>query len=167
MDKVQDSLLYTDTDSLLFYHKKGENPLESLIGPKMGQLASEIEPGWIMKAFVCIAPKAYAYRLELQDGSKSQDTVKAKGLTLDFQNKEKVKFDSMKNLLDNFYEMEPATIATERTEIVRKLGKISTKSRTKEVRIVHNKSRVLFGDLKYHTEPYGFSKNMSIINDYY
>lgn len=133
----------------------------------MGQLSSELPDGWVMNSIVCIAPKAYAYRLQsVADPTQTVDHIKAKGITLDFNNRSKVSMDSLKNLLDSYYEKEVSPIVTERSEITRKLGKISTKIITKNVQVVHNKCRVLFGDQKYQTLPYGYCANLSLVNDY-
>jgi len=77
------SLLYFDTDSLVYYCKKTDRQLEC--GDHLGQLKDEIEAdyghGAFMKAFVSCGPKNYAYTVQLPSG-EVKSCIKTKGITL-------------------------------------------------------------------------------------
>ena len=59
MEKVgPENAIYGDTDSLIYYHKKGQNPIESRA--VLGGLTLETE-GHTIKKIVAMGPKSYSY----------------------------------------------------------------------------------------------------------
>ncbi|EGT46031.1 hypothetical protein CAEBREN_09358 [Caenorhabditis brenneri] len=70
MEKVGgERIIYTDTDSIVYYTLVGEeNPLADRIGSFFGQLTDEISGE--MEQFVTIGPKTYSYVEKLEGGKK-------------------------------------------------------------------------------------------------
>lgn len=93
LQAVGRSVLYFDTDSVIFVEKKNEkNPV--LTGDYLGQLTDELKPGNHIVSFVSGGPKNYAY-LE-NDGSQ---TCKVKGFTLNYENSQFVNFETIRDLV--------------------------------------------------------------------
>jgi G:T-mismatch repair DNA endonuclease (very short patch repair protein) len=79
IERLDDRVVYTDTDSVVFTHQPGQYipPL----GPFLGDLTNEVPHGSTMVEFTTCGPKNYAYTLCNQKGELSQ-VVKVKGLRL-------------------------------------------------------------------------------------
>lgn len=81
-------LLYTDTDSCIYTYKIGMNPLET--GHHLGDLASEVPPGYEIVEFICAGAKQYGIKLR-KLGAKTGDTdefeyiLKLRGFSLNYQ----------------------------------------------------------------------------------
>ena len=86
---------FSDTDSLIFKQKKGEDPLKDLKGEQLGSLVSEIPEGSELVEVITMAPKVYALKIKKADGTFTY-CVKAKGMTLNSGNSKKITFDTMK-----------------------------------------------------------------------
>ena len=92
LEKVNQRVLYCDTDSCVFVAKDGEEVPET--GRFLGDLTDEIGAGITADSFVCTGAKSYAVRLIKRDGSIDH-ILKAKGLTLSNKTKDIINFDSM------------------------------------------------------------------------
>ena len=158
LDKLQERVLYCDTDSIIFVSKEGEwvPPL----GPYLGDLTDEINDGdlygtaqedYIIE-YVSTGPKSYAYHTR-----HHKSVVKSKGVTLNAANSKVVTQQTLKCLLDDFVNDRPQTldITTTVDTIQRDKTKLLLKNATvvKRLRVVYNKRRV-FPD--YTTLPYGY-----------
>lgn len=84
-------LIYFDTDAIVF--KSGPKDKNPQLGPYLGDLTDETEPHFIKK-FCSLGPKSYA--IQLSDG---KEIIKFKGVTLNYQNSNKITFDSMKKMV--------------------------------------------------------------------
>ena len=146
LEQLQDRILYTDTDSIIFTTTESDESPH--LGDYLGDLTNEVPEG-TMTHFVSGGPKNYAYKVETQTGTTT--TCKVRGITLSYQNALEINFDTVKDLV-----MNPSkTVITKNTAIVRqrKTCSILTTRQSKEYRIVFDK-RVIQDN--YQTLPYGF-----------
>jgi hypothetical protein len=158
LDKLQERILYCDTDSIIFVSKEGDwvPPL----GPYLGDLTDEINDGDrygteqedYISEYVSTGPKSYAYHTR-----QHKSVVKCKGVTLNAANAKVVTQQTLKCLIDDFVNNRPQTrdITTTVDTIQRNKNKLLLKNATvvKRLRVVYNKRRV-FPD--YTTLPYGY-----------
>ena len=137
---LKDRALYCDTDSVIYeHHEDGFNPVE---GKYLGELECETG-GKPIDEFVAIAPKSYSYRFD------DNEECKFKGFTLNFENKKKVNFDGIKNLLDT-----GATLATRNLDFIKKNGSIFTKTNEKIAKF--NFDKRMKEENNYKTYPFGY-----------
>ena len=101
MRKVNTSLLYTDTDSLIYLEPKDNEPYLNT-GSFLGELTDEIIDGFGESSeacsFVSSGPKSYAIKI-INNHGKETSIVKCKGITLSHENKELVNFETMVKLV--------------------------------------------------------------------
>ncbi|CAI5679595.1 unnamed protein product [Oreochromis niloticus] len=149
LEKLQRNVLYTDTDSLIYVVKEGEEPLE--LGNFLGDLTDELG-GDTIQEFVSAGPKSYAYRTR----NKKKLVVKMKGITQTRECCERVNFDSMSELVESYLSgMKEAELETPQHGIQRDKRGFVLKNRTfqKKFRVVYDKRR-LFPDGT--TLPFGY-----------
>ncbi|EFP01695.1 hypothetical protein CRE_23329 [Caenorhabditis remanei] len=91
------NLIYCDTDSVMFKQSHGQDLLGDLVGDGLGKLTDEVPKGKRIAEVVTVAAKVYGIRYEDEEESVSY-SIKAKGITLNQKNAEKVTFDSMKKM---------------------------------------------------------------------
>lgn len=111
-----DRVLYCDTDSIIYeYRKDGYNTTE---GCMLGHWEAELKTPMI--EFSALGPKSYAYKCV----DSEEDSVKCKGVTLNFANSQKFNFDTLKGLVHG----ETKSISTSKMEFVKdkKKGEIRT-----------------------------------------
>ncbi|KAM9364765.1 uncharacterized protein KZ484_010936 [Pholidichthys leucotaenia] len=72
LEKLQERVLYIDTDSLIYVVKNGEMPLE--LGNYLGDLTDELD-GDTIQEIVSTGPKSYVYQM----GNKKKAVMKVKG----------------------------------------------------------------------------------------
>ncbi|XP_077198782.1 uncharacterized protein LOC143839922 isoform X2 [Paroedura picta] len=149
LDKLGSRCLYHDTDSVIFV--SGEGDWNPPLGDYLGELTSEVPAGVHITEFVSAGPKTYAYRL-----SNGEIFLKVKGITLNSANREKITFESLKDLVFTHVSgSEPGKITVSHPGIVRGRNNfvIKTKNLTKTQKVVYDK-RVLKEEFK--SVPYGF-----------
>lgn len=151
LEKLQDRLLYMDTDSAVYIHR--EEAWNPPLGDYLGELKDETK-GVPITTFLSGGAKNYAYKLE--DGTT---VCKIRGFTLNCRNSLTLNFDSMKKLITTPGEFQkpPSEKTTctiqEPHKIVRKDGKLYTEAQDKHYRLVYDK-RIIGKDLK--TFPFGW-----------
>ena len=152
MQKVKNSILYADTDCLIF--KQNENTLET--GPHVGMLKDEIPKkqdignDCFISQFVTTGPKSYAYIVKSNQTGISKQVCKVKGFFLDFQNSKKINFKSM---LDLVYERQK-NILTKAHTILNKNSKLIDKNFEKAFSLIFDK-RIIMTD-RISTIPFGY-----------
>lgn len=109
LEKLNDRVLYMDTDSFLFVqHDENEYcpPVSSAIGGLSNELEdfrkrADFEP--YIDEFVCIGPKTYAYRIVTEPLDSPtfeyRHIVKCKGLRLTCENSHVINMETMKSFL--------------------------------------------------------------------
>ena len=91
LEKLNERVLYFDTDSIIYVHKPDLwNPT---IGDKLGEWTDEVPEARIVK-FVGMGPKNYGYEYVEKDGTR-KSTCKVKGLTLDYNASQLIHFHRM------------------------------------------------------------------------
>ena len=88
-----DNMIYCDTDSIIYKHKTGNNPIKT--NTNFGGMTDELD-GEHITEIVALAPKTYAYKI-----SDGKVEVKAKGFSLNQFTSEKINFDNMRGLVLN------------------------------------------------------------------
>jgi hypothetical protein len=101
-------LLYVDTDSLVYSYPECANPLESDIGPHLGQLTDEIGGDYEIVEWVCGGPKNYAIKLHKKGAPPDQFEyiVKVRGFRLswDVQENQGLRYERMKEMVLHYAE---------------------------------------------------------------
>ena len=95
LDKLNQNILYFDTDSVIFKTKKSDNLNYLPIGNYLGELTNEISPqdGYIVE-FVSGGPKNYAYRT-----LSGKEECKVRGFTLNWANSKLINFQAIKSII--------------------------------------------------------------------
>ncbi len=146
MFKIDERVLYFDTDSIIFISK--ENHYEPEFADYLGKFTNEIQGDNLIEEVVSAGPKNYDYKL-----NNGQASCKIKGFHVNFIASESLNFQSMRDLVlnRNFDE----TIAVEKNKFIRdkKDWTIRTETMLKQYRQVYDK-RILFDN--FETLPFGF-----------
>ena len=87
-----DNVHYCDTDSIIYSHPKGNNPIKT--DSCLGGWTNELNPGSYITELICMAPKTYAYKTS--DGNLE---VKAKGFSLNRVVSETINFETMRDMV--------------------------------------------------------------------
>ena len=95
MDRLGDRLLYSDTDSVIFVSREGD--WEPPLGPYLGDLTDEIGGDDFITEFCSGGPKTYGYRT-----AAGKTCMKAKGITLNFDNSKVIRLDTLIGLVDHY-----------------------------------------------------------------
>ena len=94
LKKLNERVLYIDTDSIIYYHKTHLwNP--TIINNRLGEWTAEVPNARIVK-FVGTRLKNYGYEFVDKDGNR-RSTCKVKRLTLDYNTSQVIHFDGMLN----------------------------------------------------------------------
>ena len=145
LEKLQEQVLYFDTDSVIFKHSYGMYCPP--VGDYLGDLTSELGPGEIITTFCSTGPKSYAYTTNM--GNK---VCKVKGITLNFRNSvimnEQTMFKIVYDVIQDVHVVYPHMINE-----VKKDWAIDNVSRKKVFRKVYEKQKVL---PNLHTLPWGY-----------
>ena len=144
LEKLENRVLYFDTDSIIFVTRPGD--YVPATGNYLGDFKNEISEGFIQE-FVSAGPKNYAYRL---NNGKTKCTIK--GFTQNYLASLKITFDEIKHIV---CERQEEKIEVSQLKFTRdkKAQTVQTNIETKNYGFVYDK-RVLFPDLS--TLPYGF-----------
>lgn len=160
LDKLQDRVLYQDTDSVIYISRKGELDLET--GNYLGDLTDELEvygKGSYIVTFMPGGPKFYAYRVRSPRGA-THDVCKVKGIRLNYENSTKINFDSISRLI--LYGNNDACEREEEVECINitnnvirrtKAHDVITRKERKICRVVLKKRQFIS---KTYSVPYGY-----------
>jgi hypothetical protein len=132
MDHVGfDNVLYCDTDSLIYYYRKGNNPI--ITDDRLGGLTDELD-GCHIKEIACLAPKTYAYIK-----SNGNVVVKAKGFRLSGDACKQINYKNMKNMVHTSYDEKDQSKAPTHTVA---FNQITLNGKTK--RLISNDTQKIF-----------------------
>ena len=165
-------VLYFDTDSVIFKHKRhdinGDLVPKPSVGDYLGDLCDEISkdhgPDAVCTNFVSLAPKVYALEVKKPGESESHVSIKVKGISLNAKTMDKITFDSMLNLAKDFSD-KSGDLSTAQQILVdqmqirpSKLQTIETKFFEKTFRATSDKRRIVAMN---QTLPYGYKEVVS------
>ena len=94
LDKLQEQVLYFDTDSVIFKFSPGFYCPQ--IGDYLGDLTSELGKGEYITTFCSTGPKSYAFTT-----NKGNKMCKVKGITLNFRNSLIINEETMYKIVHN------------------------------------------------------------------
>ena len=101
LHRLQDQVLYYDTDSVIYRWKEGQPQIET--GDFLGDMTDELD-GDVIEEFVSGGAKNYGYKTV-----RDKHVCKVRGFTLNVRGREKLNYDTMKeHILDTLKEEEPA-----------------------------------------------------------
>ena len=159
MRKLDNRVLYHDTDSIILSAKDGEYipPL----GEYLGQLTNELTckdfackntecKGHCIEEFITCGPKNYTFKL-----NTGEIVCKVRGFCLNHRSSLIINFQTMKKALFAWMKKEPVELVTVKTELVRDKydPKIVNRTVSKKYSVVYDKRRVL---PDFTTLPFGF-----------
>ena len=148
LDTLKETALYMDTDSVIYIHKKGDDPLQHMVGEFLGNMTDEIGRGHYITEFVSGGPKNYAYTT-----STGKQVWKIKGITQNYSTSKVINYDVIKAMITTNEEKRP--IILHDTAIVRnkynmELRTVKTK---KTYSYMYDKGHV---DANLKAWPYGY-----------
>ncbi|KAJ8019081.1 hypothetical protein HOLleu_42562 [Holothuria leucospilota] len=160
LEQLDERVLYFDTDSIIYISRLGQYdpPIGNYLGDMTDELDKDYGTGSYITRFVSGGPKNYAYEVYSTKKGTTSRQCKVRGITLTARVSQRVNFDSMKNLVEQFdparCEDNESILVEKKHDIVRKrLGEVYSKPTHKMYRIVYDK-RVLRPD--FSTVPYGY-----------
>ena len=149
LHKLGERVLYHDTDSIVYEHRKDEMNVE--IGYMLGDWENELDVDDQIVSFVALGPKTYSYKTR-----KGKSKLKCKGFTLNSANSTVVTHQTLIDLL-------PSTNSSDTDKFVavsnrefnwnRKTGDYWTGLRNKTLRFTADKNELKMTD--YTTKPFG------------
>ena len=101
LSTLVESVLYCDTDSVVFL-KKDNDPPKVKTGDYLGDLTNELEeysPNSFIEEFVSGGPKNYAFSVYSPSTVKRTTKYKVKGITLNYENSKVVNFTILKDMI--------------------------------------------------------------------
>jgi hypothetical protein len=101
LSKLAESVMYCDTDSVIYIQKVDETP-KVKTGDYLGDLTEELEefgPGSFIPEFVSGVPKNYAFSVFCPTTRKCSNKCKVKGITLNYENSKVVNLTSLRRMI--------------------------------------------------------------------
>lgn len=149
LDRLGESVLYFDTDSIIFKTLKSDDLHYLPIGNYLGELTNEIkaEDGYIIE-FVSGGPKNYAYRT-----LSGREECKVRGFTLNWTNSKVINFEAIKSIICTSQEKQIEVINPCKISRDSRKRKLLNRTETKRYQMVYTKRRIL---PNLDTLPFGY-----------
>jgi hypothetical protein len=136
-----DNILYCDTDSLIYTHPTGNDPIKN--ETQLGGLADDLE-GATISEMIALAPKTYGYIR-----SDGKVVCKSKGFSLNAVVRETINLDSMKRMVFASFSKQ-SSHSTDRLQIAYpsriridpRLKRLLSKDETKDFRFDFTKRKI-------------------------
>lgn len=139
LKKLGERILYFDTDSIIYIEEPGKYSIPD--GEYLGEFTDELgkygEGAYISEG-VFLGPKNYAFEVSLPDSDRKFYETKVRGFTLNYKNKAKINFNSMKEIL--FQGVNNLTITDDLIRSTR-TGEVYSKTSDKSYQMVYDKRR--------------------------
>jgi hypothetical protein len=147
------SVLYCDTDSLIYIQKPGEDP-KVKTGDYLGNLTNELEEfgqGSYITEFVSGGPKNYAYSVLCPSTGTHKLRCKAKCITLNYNTSKVVNFDSLRKMVKE----DPTPVHVRNPKKIKRKhgGEVVSAPESKVYKVVFKKRRLIDG---FDSLPCGF-----------
>ena len=101
LNKLGQSVLYCDTDSVIFFQKDNDSP-KVKTGDYLGDLTDELEEygsSSFIKEFVPGGPKNLAFSVFCPSTGKIATKCQVKGITLNYENSKVVNFETFRDMI--------------------------------------------------------------------
>lgn len=149
LDKLNENILYFDTDSVIFKAKKSDDLSYLPIGNYLGELTNEIKTkdGYIVE-FVSGGPKNYAYRT-----LSGKEECKVRGFTLNWANSKLINFEAIKSIICTSHDRKIEIVNPCKISRDSRKRKLLNRVETKHYKMVYTKRRIL---PNLDTLPFGF-----------
>lgn len=149
LEKLNSQVLYFDTDSVIYVvNEKDKNHYDPPLGDYLGEFKDELD-GQTIDEYVSGGPKNYAYKIK----ETGETVCKVRGFTLNYNNSQRINFESMKDLVKTL-DFTHKIVIENPFKIKRvKDFRIVTANENKKYGLVYDK-RYLYND--FFTRPYGF-----------
>ena len=144
LDKLQDQVLYFDTDSVV-YTVNPTNPTHKVLerGQHLGEWTDELDGGKMVGTFYSSGPKSYAYKYAKSSG-EVKTVVKVKGFTLNSMTSEIINYDTMEKLVLGQGSVAVDTFNPKKIRLHRDAGApIRSEEQTKRWNFTYSKRKVL------------------------
>ena len=153
LSELGESVLYCDTDSVIYIHNVGE-PTKVKTGDYLGDLTNELEEfgaGSYIEEFVSGGPKNYAFSVFCPSNGERTTKCKVKGITLNYENSKVVNFTSLRNMiLEN---ADPVHVHNPKKIKRKHGGMVVSEPESKEYKVVFKKRRLTDN---FDSLPYGY-----------
>ena len=144
LDKLQEQVLYYDTDSVIFSHKPGQVMLD--FGAHLGDWGDELDGGYIVGTFLSSGPKSYSYEYIDPKGVR-QCTTKVKGFSLNVRNNNQINHEGMRHIVQSLGAHRIQTYNPFRIRLARNYEhSVSSKPEAKLFGFTYSKRHVLMID---------------------
>jgi hypothetical protein len=146
-----ESVLYCDTDSVIFVQKNNDSPWVK-IGDYLGDLTNELEEYGsysFIEQFLSGGPKNYAFSVFCPSTGKRTTKCRVNGITSNYHNSKVVNFDTLKQM--NLQNALPLHVHNPRKIKWKQGGVVVSEPESKEYKVVFKKRRLMdnFESLPY------------------
>jgi len=102
IEKLNDRVLYFDTDSIIYVSDLGTDEYEVPVGWHVGEMTNELKDYGkeaYISEFTSGGPKNYAYKVECTENVQNHFAIKVRGITLSNVTSKRVNFKSLRRLV--------------------------------------------------------------------
>ena len=155
LSKLGQSVLYCDTDSVIFVHKNNDPP-KVKAGDYLGDLTDELEEYGshsFIEEFVSGGPTNYAFSVFCPSAGKHATKCKVKGIILYYDNSKVVNFTVLRNMI--LEDAPPVHVNYPKKIKQKQVGVVVSERQTKEYKVLIQKRRLMDD---FDSVPHGYEK---------
>ena len=130
-------------------HPTGQNPIPE--GMFLGEMSNE-EPDYRIVAYYSGGPKQYCLKMVSREDQSVKYTLKLRGITLDYKTSKAISYETFKQQVLNYGQIDPIFVDVTRFELSRN-GNIHTVFGQKKYRSVSGKGII---DERWDVLPFGY-----------
>lgn len=161
LDKLQDRVLYYDTDSVFFVENGNDSGLA--LGDYLGDLTDELQEfgeQCYINEVVFTSEKSYAFTVMNSDDEMVHSVCKVKGISLNYENSTHINFEQMKSLVLNVDKLSDQVVKLNTNVILRNPDSTVYTTKKEYTFKVNATKRRRIGHEKIRTLPYGYRNAM-------